>query len=312
MFSVVIPLYNKEKYIRATVESVLAQDYKDFEIIIVNDGSTDASLNKIKDISDARVKIINQDNAGVGAARNNGMSHANFEWIAFLDGDDLWAPNHLSEIKKVISMCPTARMVATNYKSFYTDLVLSDTDELEAKISLIDYFLQPIVWTSATAINKKYVFETLGGFSDYSNGEDLEYWVRIALDYPVAISNRVTAYYRLATGGITDTYAREKGYSKEIKLLSDISPSIELLVNRSKDNPSILRKSNIRFYINSRLWSGAKAWLSKDNVYMAKQLANFGFPQLNIIFFLLVLIKVIPTLGLQKIISIYKKVKKNA
>src|SRR5690554_7052561 len=95
MFSVVIPLYNKELSINNTIQSVLNQTFQDYEIVVVNDGSTDKSLEVVKQINDFRIRIINKLNGGVSSARNRGIEESKFDWIAFLDGDDLWMENHL-------------------------------------------------------------------------------------------------------------------------------------------------------------------------------------------------------------------------
>ena len=313
MFSIIIPLYNKEKFIRETVESALSQDLKDFEIIVVNDGSNDKSISKIEDISDNRLKIVNQANQGVGAARNTGMSHANFGWLALLDGDDLWAPNHLSELRKIIEKFPLSGMVATSYKPFYSNTEFK-VDNIKSKthIRSIDYFLEPTVWTSATAI-KKDVFKNLGGFTDTKRGEDLEYWVRIALSYSVATSDKVTAYYRQNTGGITDTEVEALGedYFVEIKSLSDISPSIELLVKKSKEDADIFKNPSIKKYINERLLAGMRGWLlEEDNIEMARQLAKFGRPDFSKAFLIFVATRVVPKLAIKRAITTYKKIRR--
>ena len=94
--SVIIPLFNKGFIISETLESVLVQTFTDFEIVIVNDGSTDGCVQKIKDYtSDTRIRIINQKNQGVSVARNIGVYHAKYEYIAFLDGDDEWLPGKI-------------------------------------------------------------------------------------------------------------------------------------------------------------------------------------------------------------------------
>ena len=90
MISVVIPLYNKEKQIKRTLQSVLTQTFQDFEIVIVNDGSTDNSTIEVEKIKDSRIRLIHQENAGVSAARNKGIEEAKYELIAFLDADDEW------------------------------------------------------------------------------------------------------------------------------------------------------------------------------------------------------------------------------
>ena len=100
-FSVVIPLYNKEEHILATLNSVLQQTFKDFEVIIVNDGSTDNSVNVVAQIKDKRIQLLTLDNQGVSYARNYGVLKSKANFIAFLDADDIWFPNHLSDLKEL-------------------------------------------------------------------------------------------------------------------------------------------------------------------------------------------------------------------
>lgn len=95
-FSVIIPAYNLEKYIAVTLQSVLDQTFQDFEIIIVNDGSTDETVSIIQSFHDSRIHLVSQSNGGVSRARNTGMQQALGSYIAFLDGDDYWYPEHLS------------------------------------------------------------------------------------------------------------------------------------------------------------------------------------------------------------------------
>ena len=110
MFSVVIPLYNKEESIFNTIKSVLKQSCQNFEIIVVNDGSTDRSVDAVKAINDERIRLIHQENQGVSAARNRGINESRYEWIAFLDGDDLWESNHLEEIVKMMNTFPNEKV----------------------------------------------------------------------------------------------------------------------------------------------------------------------------------------------------------
>ena len=114
--SIVIPLYNKEKFIARTLESVLAQTFKNFEVLIVNDGSTDSSVEVAKKYIDDRFRIINQKNSGVSAARNKGIKLARAKYIAFLDADDTWEPNFLSEIQRLIKKYPQAGLYGTGYR----------------------------------------------------------------------------------------------------------------------------------------------------------------------------------------------------
>ncbi|EFT3180475.1 glycosyltransferase family 2 protein, partial [Escherichia coli] len=96
--TVVIPLYNKSQSIESTIKSVLNQTHTDFELIVVNDGSTDGSENVIKQFTDERIKLLNITNSGVSVARNTGIRSAKSSYVCLLDADDYWLPNHLEKI----------------------------------------------------------------------------------------------------------------------------------------------------------------------------------------------------------------------
>ena len=104
MISVVIPLYNKEKQVKQTLRKVLEQTFSDYEIIIVNDGSTDSSAEIAREFEDHRIKVIDQENAGVSAARNRGIKEAKGNFIAFLDADDEWDKDYLAQIHKPMEL----------------------------------------------------------------------------------------------------------------------------------------------------------------------------------------------------------------
>src|SRR5690606_955976 len=101
-FSVIIPLFNKEKYIKATLDSVFKQTFQDFEIIVINDGSTDNSENEVLKFDSSKIRYFKTENKGVSAARNFGINQAKGRFITFLDADDYWLPHFLSEIYKYI------------------------------------------------------------------------------------------------------------------------------------------------------------------------------------------------------------------
>src|SRR5690606_1200231 len=111
----VIPLYNKELSVRATIESVLNQSFQDFEIVVINDGSMDSSASVVETISDERIRLVHQKNQGVSVARNKGIDEARYNWIAFLDGDDLWKKNHLSTIATMIMKYPNDKVFCTSH-----------------------------------------------------------------------------------------------------------------------------------------------------------------------------------------------------
>ena len=115
--SVVIPLYNKEKHITRAIDSVLEQEYKNFELIVVDDGSTDKSATIVNNYNDSRIKLIQQTNMGEGAARNVGIALSNCDYIAFLDADDAWHKNFLIEIINMITIEPNSIIYATYFNT---------------------------------------------------------------------------------------------------------------------------------------------------------------------------------------------------
>lgn len=187
MVTVVIPLYNKQSTIEATLSSVLGQTYKHFEIIVVNDGSTDGSVQIVESFKDDRIRIINKPNSGVSDARNLGIAHAKYDWIALLDGDDLKHPEALEEYVSAINRFPNYMIYSTGYSIVrysknirYENKYLPFTGETGV-VDLIDclsYGQLPI--NSSNSVFNKVIFEKAGGFkSGQRNYEDHDLWLRM-------------------------------------------------------------------------------------------------------------------------------------
>ena len=115
-FSVIIPVYNKERYIRKTIQSVLKQTFRDYEIIVVDDGSKDDSFKIVKSMQEDSIVLVQQENSGVAAARNTGIESARGEYIAFLDADDYWHPNYLEVIDDLITRFPQSDIIVSSYR----------------------------------------------------------------------------------------------------------------------------------------------------------------------------------------------------
>lgn len=166
MFSVVIPLYNKEHVIVQTLKSVLLQAFTEFEVIIVNDGSTDNGVDIVKNFTnDSRIKIINQDNQGVSVARNVGVENSKYNYIAFLDGDDEWLPSYLEKMNEAIAQFPEAGMFCCGgYIKDANGEHKRIAAKYKNKIQEINYFENPHVFshTSATIVKKEIFFQTTG------------------------------------------------------------------------------------------------------------------------------------------------------
>lgn len=203
-FSVIIPLYNKAPYIRKALESVFAQTYTDFELIIVDDGSTDDSAaiaeecTRTSSLSPLAYRLIKQPNAGVSAARNNGVAQANGDYLAFLDADDWWEPTYLERMAQLIEDYPEAGLYGMNYiyyKPGKTRVALKcKTGYINYPKAYYESGAMP-VWTGATMI-PKVVFDEMGGFPvGIKLGEDFLLWAKTAMHYPVAFCEDALAYY---------------------------------------------------------------------------------------------------------------------
>ena len=206
-FSVIIPLYNKAPYIRKALKSVLAQTYADYELIIIDDGSTDRSAEIAKAIlqdpasrliASSPNRLIRQANSGVSAARNNGVAHASGDYIAFLDADDWWEPTYLERMAQLIEDYPEAGLYASNYvyyKPCKTRVALNiPTGYINYPKSYYESGAMPV--TSITAIMRRTIFEEMGGFPvEIKLGEDFLLWAKAAMHYPVAFMNEPLAWY---------------------------------------------------------------------------------------------------------------------
>lgn len=200
MISVIIPLYNKEKYIVDTIKNVLNQTFKSFEIIVVDDGSTDGGLHKVKQIDDLRVKIISKDNGGVSSARNRGVEEAKYDYIAFLDADDEWENNHLENILNLIEKYnDVADVFSSNFYAKYSESK-KKINRVDIKTGIIENYFQtvlekPIIHSSSVVITKT-VFYEAGQFNTIlSRGEDIDLWIRLAKKYNIAYSDVATSNY---------------------------------------------------------------------------------------------------------------------
>lgn len=238
VFSVIIPVYNKQAYIKAMLESCLSQSFSNFEVIIVNDGSTDGSLEVIKQFVDDRIRLYTTENQGISKARNFAISVAAGELIAFLDADDVWMPNHLEDLYSLYKSFPEAGLFCTKYliksKKVTTKPVFNGLPEDDNWKGIVkDYFASSyryrVAWVSAVAV-PKYVLNKTGSFDETIEGagEDLDLWVRIALHYPVALTNRISAVYFINESSITKVRTHKKKYT-----------NLEKFKNYEKDSPSL-------------------------------------------------------------------------
>lgn len=213
MFSVIVPLYNKAKYIEKCLQSVFNQTFKEFELIVIDDGSSDDGYSIAKYLCNSLVvsewskspltKVLKQENRGVSTTRNYGVELSKFDYIAFLDADDWWATDYLQKMKSHIDKYPEAGIYGSSYYKVKNNRFIPAMIGVEPEFTdgIINYFeayaitLWMPIWTGSTII-KKSIFDESGGFNPKLKlGEDFDLWARIASRYPVAFLNKPLAFY---------------------------------------------------------------------------------------------------------------------
>lgn len=238
-FSVIISVYNKEEYIKKTIDSVLNQTYSNFEIILVNDGSTDNSLEIINSIKDHRIKVINTKNQGASKCRNTGIKSASKNYIALLDGDDLWDEEFLEYIKRSILQYPNKMVFSTAIAHKHQNKIVSATYSFKQQelTKVHDFFkssLDHTILTSSSIVFKRDILNTTGYFDpSIASGQDTDLWIRIGIHYDIVFINKVLAYYNYVSGSLSNTtfdiskkpkfdnYLEEEKGNKSLKIYID-------------------------------------------------------------------------------------------
>lgn len=184
LITVVIPVYNSEKYISSAIESVLTQTYQNFEIIIINDGSTDNTKRVIESFNDSRIKYIEQKNAGPAAARNKGLENAIGEYIAFLDADDLWKPEKLELQINVFKGHDDICLTYSALEVLSSENILIELHSFKnyKRMDLVKFLLFDHIAIMPAVMIKKTYLDEVGYFNPgLYTGEDWDLWLRLAL-----------------------------------------------------------------------------------------------------------------------------------
>ena len=206
--SVVIPLYNKQNTIVATLQSVLAQTNQNFEIVVVDDGSTDNSAQVVEEFFEKhpslqggdRGRLVKKPNGGVSSARNRGIQEAKYDYIALLDGDDLWDEHYLEEQVKLIQDFPEAKMWGVNYADINKGKIipyqLGVSDDFRGYVEKYFETSHGDLFCSSSVVLTKDVVKKVGLQDErMAYSEDLDLWYRVILHEKVVFYNKVLAYY---------------------------------------------------------------------------------------------------------------------
>lgn len=277
--SVVIPLFNKRPFIAAAVDSVLRQSHAAFELLVIDDGSTDGGAEALAAIGDARLRIVTQPNGGVASARNRGLAGARHDWVALLDADDWWAPGHLAEIAALASANPSAGIVAASVRQMRGGTPIDAERAPPYAHETIDYFARAardilVVHTSATALRRAAALE-IGGFRDLRPGQDIDCWSRMALRWPVVVSTRQTAFYARETGGAMAAWSATKRSRSDIARLADFGGAIQSLSDALDTGRYEDRRKSIEAYVDARILSGVGRCIAAGDLANARRRLGF-------------------------------------
>ncbi|MBS3946363.1 MAG: glycosyltransferase family 2 protein [Melioribacter sp.] len=273
MFSVVIPLFNKEKTIDRTIKSVLNQSYGNFELIVVNDGSTDNSLSIVRLINDRRIKIIDKKNGGESSSRNAGILASQYKYIAFLDADDYWAPKYLETMIELIMDYPLASFYGSQFLSVNcaTQKIVNEKHSIRGYVE--NYYkkqmIAPLV-CSSNIIVKKECFEQIGYFNTiFKRGGDLEMWARLADNFKLAFEPVPLSYYVL---------------DAENRACNNIPPLDNFYLEFKLSNKAFIQKKYFLYLASSVV---IEMILKKNYINAFKILFRYNLYTIIIIFFII-------------------------
>ncbi len=275
-FSIIIPLFNKEKYIVNTINSILHQDFNDFEIIIVDDGSTDASLEKIKYFLSDKVSLIEHDkNKGLSATRNTGIKNAKANYIAFIDADDTWLPHYLKTIKYLIDTFIEARIYAANMQYVYPKQTIAIDNKLidfpsdyKGYINFFKENLKQGLYCINTVCYHKSVFEKVGYFDEkITFSEEIDFYIRSHLKFKFAYDTTVCSNY----------YMEIQNQLSQSNIANKIVPNYDLYDSYCETVPYFKKFLDIQRYILAK-----NLKMNGDKTRHRKILKNIDFSNLNL------------------------------
>jgi GT2 family glycosyltransferase len=260
--SVIIPAYNHVAYIDQCIRSVMAQTYSDYEIIVVDDGSTDGTVDVVRNYGN-QITLIEQKNSGTQAARNTAIRAASGEFLALLDSDDAWLPNKLEREMEALERLPQAGLVYS--LAYMVDLsgnILFDGKPMGTPISDPERaFEELVLWDkipTLTAIMRKECLNQIGGFDEtYVGAADWDMWLRIAHKWPVVCVPECLALYRIHQHNTTHWLLKTR-YAQE-EWMRVLNRALAMLPADSLEAEQLKLKAMARAHIYGTLCAATAA-----------------------------------------------------
>jgi glycosyltransferase involved in cell wall biosynthesis len=273
-FTVIIPLYNKEKYIENAIKSVLDQTFTDFEILIIDDFSSDKSAVIASKFESEKVQLIyHEKNCGLSATRNTGIKKANSNYITFLDADDLWKSTFLESIFQLIQNFPEARIFGTNYEEIWGTVVKNPRNGSEILpinfTGYINFFkinVKQGIYNHGSVCFHKEVYEKVGFYNEKINfSEDLDFNIRANYNFKLAYTNSIQMRYFMQT----------ENQLTQSSLLNKTIPNFDTYENWAKTN------SDLKKYLDFERYVLGKRLKKNNDLRWKKMIATIDSRNLN-------------------------------
>ena len=273
-FTVIIPLYNKEKYIENAIKSILNQTFTDFELLIINDCSTDKSIEIASKFASEKVQIIHHEkNSGLAATRNTGIKKATSNYVTFLDADDLWKPRFLEKIFHLIQNFPDARIFGTNYEEIWGKTIKNPhngseflPEDFTGYINFFKMNLKQGIYNHGSVCLHKEVYESVGFYNENIQlSQDLDFNIRANYHYKLAYDNSVQMSYFMQT---ENQLTRSSIVNKTI-------PDYDKYEDWTKNN------SDLKKYLDFERYVLGKRLKKNGDLRWKKMIANIDSSNLN-------------------------------
>jgi len=283
MFSVIIPVFNKRPHIERAINSVLNQTYQEFELILVDDGSTDGSREFISTFQGRdNIKVFYRDKPGPGgyAARNFAIQQAVFDWIAFLDADDEWDLKRLQQMKALSEAFPEASFLTSSWNEYFSEKEIvpdyyysAHSDEPSHYFDLKTFLYDKQMVCTTVAVIKKELLLAVGGFDEtWKRGADLDLWLRILIQgVKGAWLNQINAtYFRDSVNMVTENVEY---------VISPVMPTIQKFL---KEHPDFPQKVDLEKYSNKLTYITVKRLLITKKPFRKTGFQYFYFNPSNL------------------------------
>ncbi len=285
--SVVVPTYNSEKFVCRAIDSILRQTYSPYEIIVVDDASSDNTVNVVQKRFGDKIRLLkNQTNQGAAATRNVGIKAARGDWIAFLDSDDEWMPNHLECVVEIITKY-SLKWCCGQFQRFFKNVVMPRTESWKSLFKhdaifenfFVAWGASPPIITSGMVINKKMILKAGLFKTSLPVAEDIDMWFEIAHEAPrIGLTSTPTVYHKLRPDSLCSTHVERAEL-----LLGLLKRHLNIAAGNGEENLRLFKPSasKITNWIvhHATLENNAKilreifrhySWLLKDNAPFLK------------------------------------------